>query len=325
MSHLTYEQRYAISVMLKSKYRQKQIAEAIDKDKSVVSRENARNCDKRNGNYDADLAERKYEKRRDSKPKKVYFTAEIQEMVEDKLAKKYSPEQIVGVAKKQGVAWVSHERIYQHIWKDKRKKGNLYDHLRTKGKRYRKRGAAKDSRGIIPDRVDISQRPKVVDDRERAGDLEIDTIIGKNHQGAILTVNDRASGLLKMKKLEGKSAQQLAMATIELLEDMKPFLNTITADNGREFAAHQTISKALEIDFYFARPYHSWERGANENLNGLIRQYIPKQTDFSTITDEYIKFVENELNNRPRKRHDFQTPNQIFNQLTNHQEVAFVT
>jgi len=325
MSHLTYEQRYAISVMLKAKYRQKQIAEAIDKDKSVVSREIARNCDKRNGNYDADLAERKYEKRRDSKPKKVYFTAEIQEMVEDKLAKKYSPEQIVGVAKKQGVACVSHERIYQHIWKDKRKKGNLYDHLRTKGKRYRKRGAAKDSRGIIPDRVDISQRPKVVDDRERAGDLEIDTIIGKNHQGAILTVNDRASGLLKMKKLEGKSAQQLAMATIELLEDMKPFLNTITADNGREFAAHQTISKALEIDFYFARPYHSWERGANENLNGLIRQYIPKQTDFSTITDEYIKFVENELNNRPRKRHDFQTPNQIFNQLTNHQKVAFVT
>jgi len=325
MSHLTYEQRYAISVMLKAKYRQKQIAEAIDKDKSVVSREIARNCDKRNGNYDADLAERKYEKRRDSKPKKVYFTAEIQEMVEDKLAKKYSPEQIVGVAKKEGVACVSHERIYQHIWKDKRKKGNLYDHLRTKGKRYRKRGAAKDSRGIIPDRVDISQRPKVVDDRERAGDLEIDTIIGKNHQGAILTVNDRASGLLKMKKLEGKSAQQLAMATIELLEDMKPFLNTITADNGREFAAHQTISKALEIDFYFARPYHSWERGANENLNGLIRQYIPKQTDFSTITDEYIKFVENELNNRPRKRHDFQTPNQIFNQLTNHQEVAFVT
>ena len=325
MSHLTYEQRYAISVMLKSKYRQKQIAEAIDKDKSVVSREIARNCDKRNGNYDADLAERKYEKRRDSKPKKVYFTAEIQEMVEDKLAKKYSPEQIVGVAKKEGVACVSHERIYQHIWKDKRKKGNLYDHLRTKGKRYRKRGAAKDSRGIIPDRVDISQRPKVVDDRERAGDLEIDTIIGKNHQGAILTVNDRASGLLKMKKLEGKSAQQLAMATIELLEDMKPFLNTITADNGREFAAHQTISKALEIDFYFARPYHSWERGANENLNGLIRQYIPKQTDFSTITDEYIKFVENELNNRPRKRHDFQTPNQIFNQLTNHQKVAFVT
>ncbi len=311
--------------MLKAKYRQKQIAEAIDKDKSVVSREIARNCDKRNGNYDADLAERKYEKRRDSKPKKVYFTAEIQEMVEDKLAKKYSPEQIVGVAKKEGVACVSHERIYQHIWKDKRKKGNLYEHLRTKGKRYRKRGAAKDSRGIIPDRVDISQRPKVVDDRERAGDLEIDTIIGKNHQGAIVTVNDRASGLLKMKKLEGKSAQQLAMATIELLEDLKPFLNTITADNGREFATHQTISKTLEIDFYFARPYHSWQRGANENLNGLIRQYIPKQTDFSTITDEYIKFVENKLNNRPRKRHDFQTPNQIFNQLTNHQKVAFVT
>jgi len=325
MSHLTQEQRYTISVMLRAKYRHKEIAEVIGKDKSVISREIARNCDKRNGNYDADLAKRKYEKRQASKPQKVCFTAQIREMVEAKLSEKYSPEQIVGAAEKEGIACVSHERIYQHIWEDKRKKGNLYEHLRTKGKRYRKRGAAKDSRGIIPGRVDISQRPKVVDDKERAGDLEIDTIIGKNHQGAIVTVNDRASGLLRMKKLEGKNAEELAMATVELLEEFKPYLHTITADNGREFAAHQTISKALDIDFYFARPYHSWERGANENLNGLLRQYIPKQTDFSTITDEYIKFVENELNNRPRKRHNFQTPNQIFSQLTNNQKVAFAT
>lgn len=325
MSHLTSEQRYTISVMLKQNYNQISIAKAIGKDKSVVSREIRRNCDKRNGNYCSDLAQRKYTKRQISKPKKIYFTTQIESMVVEKLAKKYSPEQIVGIAKKEGLDFVSHERIYQYIWQDKHRNGSLYTHLRTSGKRYRKRGSAKDNRGIIVGRRDISERPAIVEEKKRVGDLEIDTIIGKNHQGAIVTINDRASGLLRMKKLESKNAEQLAVATIDLLKEFKPYLHTITADNGREFSGHQIISKALEIDFYFAQPYHSWERGANENLNGLIRQYIPKQTDFSTISDEYVKFVENELNNRPRKRYGFQTPNQIFNQLIKNQKVAFVT
>jgi IS30 family transposase len=302
-------------------YSQTKIAEVIGKNKSVVSRELRRNCDKRSGEYRSDLAQRKYEQRQLQKPKKVVFTKEIKTQVSLKLEQKYSPEQITGEAKKNGSFCVSHESIYQYIWEDKRRGGDLHKNLRTQGKRYRKRGNNKDKRGIIKDRIEIEQRPKEVELRERIGDLEIDTIIGQNHKGAILTINDRAAGIVKIKKLEGKDAEKLAAAAIEVLQDWKPFLKTITADNGKEFAEHQVISKALEISFFFAHPYHSWERGSNENLNGLIRQYIPKKTDFSTITDEYIQFVENEINNRPRKRFKYESPNYIFNM----KKVAFIT
>ena len=233
---------------------------------------------------------------------------------------KYSPEQIVGIAKKEGLPCVSHERIYQHIWSDKRRKGTLYTHLRSKGRRYRDRSLMRNKRAQIVGRVDISERTVVVDERKRFGDLEVDTIVGKDRKGAILTINDRATGVLKMKKLNGKNASELAEACISALSHWVPNLMTITADNGKEFADHQTIAKKLNIDFYFAKPYHSLERGSNENLNGLIRQYIPKKTDFSTITEEYVQFVEDQLNNRPRKRFNFETPNYMLNQ-----KVAFVT
>lgn len=325
MRHLTESQRYTISKMLETGYNQTEIARTIGRDKSVVSREKKRNCDKRNGLYKHDLANRKYIYRQKYKRKKTFFTEPVKSYVEVWLGQKYSPEQIVGKAKKEGVICVSAERIYQHIWRDKKLGGKLFENLRTQGKRYRKRGAGKDKRGIIVGRRDISERPQVVENKERIGDAEIDTIIGKNHQGAIVTVNDRVSGMLKMKKLESKNADQLATETIKLLSDWKPFLQTITSDNGKEFAAHKTISDALGIDFFFAEPYHSWQRGSNENLNGLIRQYIPKQTDFRIITDEFVAFVENELNNRPRKRHNFETPNEVFEKLKNQGKVAFNT
>jgi len=155
--------------------------------------------------------------------------------------------------------------------------------------------------------------------KQRFGDLEIDTIIGQNHQGAIVTINDRATGMLLMKKVKSKEAEGVKNAAIELLQDWKPNLHKITADNGKEFAFHKIISEELMVDFYFANPYHSWERGANENLNGLVRQYIPKKTDFSLITDEYIQKVQDDLNNRPRKRFNFESPKFMFNQ-----KVAFV-
>lgn len=320
MSHLTVEQRYAISVMLQNGKSKTEIAKILGKHKSIITREIKRNCDQRNGKYDYDLADRKCNKRHAEKNKKIAFTPEIKLYVEDLLGKKYSPEQIVGTAKKMSIPCVSHERIYQHIWEDKKRKGNLHEHLRTQGKRYRKRGAAKDKRGIIKGRVDISMRDPIVDKRERLGDLEIDTIIGKNHKGAIITINDRATGMLKMAKISGKDAKELAEKTIEMLQDWKPIIKTITADNGKEFSEHDTIVKALEVSFYFARPYHSWERGSNENLNGLIRQYIPKKTDFNEITDQQIEYIQTQLNNRPRKRFNFESPINIFNQ-----KVAFIT
>jgi IS30 family transposase len=320
MSHLTVEQRYTIAQMLEQGFTQKQIAEVIGKNKSVVCREIKRNCDQKSGKYKSKLAQSKYDKRLTSKPKKEYFTEQIRLYVEAKLKEKYSPEQVAGECKKLERVCVSAERIYQHVWKDKKEGGELYQHLRSRGKRYRKRGNQKDSRGIIKDRVSIELRPAVVEEKIRFGDLEIDTVIGKNHQGALVTINDRATGLLRMKKVDRKEAELVKEAAISLLAEFKPYLHTITADNGKEFAFHKQISQALDVDFYFAHPYHSWERGANENLNGLIRQYVPKSSSFEDLTEDQVLYVQEQLNNRPRKRFNFNSPNQMFNQ-----KVAFVT
>ena len=325
MAHLNQLQRYTISCMLKLRHKQSQIAKAINKDKSVVSREIKRNLDQRSGIYKDELANKKYAKRQKEKPKKKRFTPDIQDFVEYWLKEDYSPEQIVGKSKNENIDCVSIERIYQHIWQDKKKKGSLYTHLRRNGRCYRKRGAYKDSRGIIKNRVSIEQRPLEIEKRLRFGDLEVDLIIGKNHNQAIVTLNDRASGMLKMKKVVSKEASIVSAAIMELLEEWNPYIYTITSDNGKEFANHEQISEALNIDYYFAHPYHSWERGANENLNGLIRQYLPKKSDFSILSDKEIQEVENKLNSRPRKRFNFQSPTFVMNQLLFNQKVAFVT
>ncbi len=320
VSHITEEQRYEISALRTAGHTQSFIAEQIGKDKSVISRELKRNADRRNGEYKAELAQRKYTERIRGKPKIIRLTPEVKARIEQYLNMDYSPEQIAGVCKKEGLGMVSHECVYQYLWADKKQGGKLYEHLRTQGKRYRKRGATKDRRGIIKDRVGIEERPASVEEKQHFGDLEIDTIIGKNHQGAIVTINDRALGLLKMKKVPSRHAELIHKATIELLKPWKTLLRTITADNGKEFADHKKISKDLAVDFYFANPYHSWERGANENLNGLIRQYIPKKTDFSKLTDEFIQKIEDKLNDRPRKRYGYLSPQEMFNQ-----KVAFKT
>lgn len=325
MAHLTQAQRYTISCMLKQGASKSKIAKTIGKHKSVVGREIYRNADQRNGVYNDDLANRKYANRQKEKPKKIYFTVEVQKSVNDLLEMDYSPEQVVGTLRKQKKQTVSAERIYQYVWEDKKNGGQLYTHLRSHGKRYRKRGSAKDSRGIIQNRVSIENRPEIVDKRERFGDIEIDLIIGKNHKQAILTANDRASGMLKMKRIGSKNADKVAQAATTILKDWAPHLHTITSDNGKEFANHQAIADLLQVDYYFAHPYHSWERGSNENLNGLVRQYFPKGSDFTLIADDQIQEVEDLLNARPRKRFKFENPIFVKDKLLNNNKVAFVT
>ncbi len=327
MKHITDKQRYTISVMNEQGYKQKEISKAVKKDKSTISRELVRNCDKRSSKYDWSLAQRKHEKRQKQKAKHIYFTSEVKELVDKWLEEDYSPEQIRGRAKIEGKECVSHERIYQYIWEDKKYNGELYTHLRRHGRRYRKRGNKKDSRGLIKNRVSIEERPKIVDEKKRFGDFEIDTIIGKNHKGAILTINDRWSSLVWIRKLTGKQAGPLSEKTIETLEPFKALIHTITGDNGKEFAGHETIANQLELDFYFAHPYHSWERGANENTNGLIRQYIPKRIDFENVTQKQIDYVQYKLNNRPRKKLGFLSPIEFFIKFVKSkykQKVAFV-
>ena len=321
MAHLTKPQRYTIEAMLKEGHTQSEIARVIGKNKSVVSREIKRNRDLRSGSYSQDMAQRKYQKRQKEKPKRVRFTDAVKTEVETLLKEDYSPEQVVGTLKKVGKDTVSIETIYQYIWKNKKQGGSLHKHLRNQGRRYRKRGNSKDNRGVIQNRVDIDKRPKVVEDRSRFGDLEVDLIIGKNHKQAILTINDRASGMLKMTKVKSKKAEEVSRAIVEQLQDWKPYLHTMTADNGKEFAEHLFVAEELNIDHYFAKPYHSWERGSNENLNRLVRQYLPKKTDFTTITDQQIKEIEDKLNNRPRKRFNYENPIFVMNQLLFNQKL----
>lgn len=325
MEHITLGQRYEIQSMLNTGSTNREIAAAIGKSESAISREIRRNRDKRSNGYKAETAQRKYQKRQRKKPKHIGFTDEIKQKVEELINDDLSPEQIAGRRKKEGLACVSHERIYQHVCDDKKKGGELYTHLRRRGRKNKKRGAKRAGRGFIPNRVGIEKGPKVVEEKTRFGDLEIDTVIGKDHQGAIVTINSRATGMLKMKKVKNRTAGEVTSASQELLGDWLPFLETITADNGKEFAQHQKISESLNVDFYFANPYHSWERGANENLKGLVRQYFPKKTDFSTITDQQIQEVENKLNNRPRKRLNFETPLEAMDELLFNQKIAFVT
>jgi len=326
MKHLTQEQRYTICSMKKQGYKQKDIAIAIEKDKSVISRELKRNCDKRSGEYKSDLAQKKYIERQKTKPKKIRFTQSVEQFVNHWLSQDYSPEQIVGRAKIKGIECVSHERIYQYVWYNKKQeKGKLYEHLRHKQKRYRKRGSSKDSRGCIKNRIDISMRAAIVDKKERLGDLEIDTIIGQNHKGALLTINDRVSSFVWIEKLESKDAKILSKKAIEKLTPNIRWLHSITSDNGKEFAEHEIIAKKIKIDFFFAKPYSPWERGANENTNGLIRQYFPKGSSFENITNQQIIDVQNKLNNRPRKKLGFLTPYEFLLLNLQKQKVAFVT
>ena len=319
--HLNLSQRYALEAYLSVNKSRSEIAVLLQVSESTICRELKRNCDVRNNAYRAELADKKSKKRILVKPKNHKLTDSIKEYIQDQLMDEQSPEQIHGSAKRQKLECVSHETIYKYIWADKKAGGTLYERLRNQGKRYRKRGAHKDTRGLITNRVPIEKRPSVVERKTRFGDLEIDTIIGKNHKGAIVTINDRTTGLLRMKKVSSKEAKPVRDATFEVLEEWKPMLYTITSDNGKEFALHQEIASSLEIDFYFAKPYHSWQRGANENLNGLIRQYIPKKTNFADVTDDYIKEIEEKLNNRPRKRFGYKSPNQQFAETLEQQPI----
>ena len=230
----------------------------------------------------------------------------------ERLHQKFSPEQISGHLAASGLQ-ISHERIYQHIWADKRGGGFLWQHLRgrqRRGRRYKSYRSR--SKGQIVGRVGIEHRPAIVDQRRRIGDVEVDLMLGKGRRQALLTIVDRRARYLAVEKVAGKHADVVAGALIRALSKLGRKTLTITSDNGKEFSQHQRISQETGASYYFARPYASWERGTNENTNGLLRQYFPKDRDFSTITNEEINFAVNQLNAGPRKTLSFKTPAELF-------------
>lgn len=307
---LTLIQRVMIYILKANNFTQTQIAAQLGVNKSTISRELKRNTGKRG--YRCKQAHQLATVRRQRSMKRVRFTDNIKMIAERLIRQEWSPEQISGFLKREFAIKISHETIYQWVWADKRTSGDMYKHLRHGLKKKRKRYGKNDSRGQIIDRVSIDNRPTIVDQKERVGDWEIDTIIGSKHQGVLVTAVERKTQFTLIEQVRAKEANLTSEAIITMLWPYREHVHTITVDNGKEFAFHKTIAQQLETNVYFAHPYHSWERGLNEQVNGLIRQYFPKKTDLLKVSKTDIEFVENRLNNRPRKLLNFQSPNKIF-------------
>ena len=307
-TQLTHEQRYQIQALMKAEHNQTEIAAILEVDKSTISREIKRNTGNRGYRpkqaHEHCLARRQFK----AKPR---IASSTWRLVKKMLREDWSPEQVSGILIKDFNLLVSTEWIYQYIYTNKMNGGSLHQHLRCKKKR-KKRYGVYSKRGQIPHQVSIDERPAIVDRRSRYGDWELDTVIGKNHKQALVTIVERKSRLTLTKKVRRKTADNVTDAIIELLGPFKFWVHTLTADNGREFAGHLKVAKQLDTEFYFAHPYSSWERGLNENTNGLIRQYFPKKHDFTTITQKQVDNVMSKLNNRPRKCLGFKTPNEVF-------------
>jgi len=308
---LTQEERYYIYAGLKNGVSVSQIAKNINRHKSTVYRELKRNTGRRG--YRPKQAHSKAVYRRRSANKHKKFGPMLKRHIKWYLAYDLSPEQITGRFKEKKRECISIEWIYQYIWKDKKNGGSLHHYLRKKIHKNQKRGRKKDNRGAIPNRRSISDRPEIVDKRERTGDWEIDLVVGKGHSGYLVTATERRINLTRIGFVKSKDSYEVEKEVIRILKKEK-YLHTITSDNGKEFSNHEKIAKNLGVDYYFANPYSSWERGTNENTNGLIRQYFPKKEYFQHTQDfmNRISAAEKLLNNRPRKKLGFKTPKELF-------------
>ena len=307
---LTQEQRYHIYGLLKAGDSQKDIANEIKVHKSTISREIKRNSGFKG--YRPKQAQEVADMRKTQATKKIKMTPALVKTIESKIEMDWSPEQISGRLLRDEGIHISHERIYQHIKEDKDRGGLLYKHLRHSGKKRKKRFGSDDRRGQIKNKISIDERPAVVNSKKRIGDWERDLMIGKNHKQALLTIVERVSKFTLLKKIESKSADSVSLATEQLLNPISIFVETITNDNGKEFADHEDIAKKLDASVFFCHPYSSFERGINENTNGLLRQYFPKGLAFHNITEQQIENVIAKINNRPRKCLNFATPLEVF-------------
>ena len=316
MPHITDMQRYKIDVLYKAGHKQFEIANIIGVHPSTICRELYRNGEK-NGEYNADKAQEKAVLRYYRTPSKI--TPQMAEYILLKLQEDQSPDQITGRAKLEGIPIVCHETIYQYVYKETEAGNKLTHLLRHEVPRRKKRTGKNSKRGQIADRVSIEERPEIVNDRNRLGDYEIDLVIGKGHKQAVVTVVDRTSRFLFAEKVEDKSAPNVGTAIKKILGN--ELVRTITTDNGKEFSGHVDIASVLtglskeKASWFFAHPYHSWERGTNENTNGLLRQYIPKNRPFEDLTSTQLQSYVKKLNNRPRKILGYRTPSEVFEAL----------
>jgi len=310
MKHLTTEQRYALKAYLDCNKPKREIANNLGVDRSTIYREIKRNG-RKNGVYNPDFANELAEERKERFCMYRTFDSTKQKLINNWIIEEqWSPEQIKGYCDKNGIDMVSHERIYQYIREDKLKGGSLYKELRHKLKHRNRPVSGKHE--VIKNKVSIELRPDVINNKERFGDWEIDLIVGENNKGAMVTIVERKTAMVMIRKLNGKNADCLADTVIDMLLPYKDSVLSITSDNGTEFARHEKIAKKLNTNFYFAHPYASWERGLSEYSNKLIRQYISKKTNFDIFDDNFIKQVQHKINRRPRKNLEFESPKVAF-------------
>lgn len=288
-----------------------EIARQLGRHKCTISREFGRNRSK-DGDYRAYAAQKKANGRRRRSRKNQHFSGADFMLVDFYLRCFWSPEQIAGYLRLKRIMRISHETIYQHVWEDKAHYGDLHTNLRQASHLLRKRRRAYDSRGQLAGKRHISERPAAANDRSRFGHAEIDTVIGHGSKHCIVSLVDRKSGLTRIAKLNSRTTEEINEKTVQIIKRDPGRYRTITADNGTEFHAYEKIEKVTGVKFYFATPYHSWERPTVENTNGLIRQYLPKRKSMKKLTEEDCLAIETSLNTRPRKRFGFRTPEEVF-------------
>ena len=309
---LTSEQRTIIAHLRSQGYNHNRIARQIGCHRCTVAREVERNHCRYDGFYRASKAHMRARSRRKNARSKSKFSPVDMVSVVLRLKEQWSPEQISGTLSKENKLRISHETIYRYIWEDKAQGGTLWKNLRQSGKQRRKRYGAYDSRGRLASKRHISERPPSVETRRYKGHWEIDTVHGKGSKDCIVTLVERKTGYTVIGKLPNKTTEELNAKVIALMRRFKKPFRTITSDNGTEFHGYEKIEEATKTKFYFATPHHSWERGTNENTNGLIRQYLPKGTGMESVTQADCDAIARKLNRRPRKRLGYETPSEMF-------------
>lgn len=309
---ITSGERYSIAALRTQGFNQSEIARALGRDRSTISRELRRNSSRFDGAYRPSKAIEKTSGRRSRSRRNRRFSKVDFKAVEALLRQDWSPEQIVGHLRLHGGLSMSHETIYRYVWSDWHVGGTLHTHLRGARKKRRKRYGAYDSRGRLAGKRHISERPVAADQRSEIGHWEIDTVIGKGSLHCLVSVVERKTGYTLIGKLKARTKEQTNRRTLNLMRRHSDKFKSITADNGTEFHDYIDIEQATGVHFFFATPHHSWERGTNENTNGLIRQYVPKGTSMTKLSQHQCNAIARKLNTRPRKRLGFRTPEECF-------------
>lgn len=305
---LTQEERYLIAAQRMGGQSSAAIARLLGRHRSTITRELRRNATHHDDRYRAEKAHDYAVARRRRCRRRAHFSAAAMATVARLIRRRWSPEQIAGDLARRGRLRVSHETIYRRIRWDKKAGGDLWRYTRIMSKFGRKRYRSVDSRGVLPGKRPITERPAEVDRRQTVGHWEGDTVMGSDQRHCILTLVERKTGFAILKKLKARNAREVNRAAVRALRRHGRNFKTLTLDNGTEFHDYADLEAQFPVTIYFATPYHSWERGSNENFNGLLRQYLPKGTCMSNVSQRQCDHIANDLNSRPRKRHGFKTP-----------------